>query len=111
MPRSVAIVFAEDYSGQLEKLAFHTPVWLIDTPDNRTAAAEAWRTAVEWPHITVTLFREDDWTILIELISLRERFDVVEAIDTALTPDVREALGAAGFVRVEETATGFRARR
>ncbi|HEV7239125.1 MAG TPA: hypothetical protein VGQ36_07780 [Thermoanaerobaculia bacterium] len=111
MPRSVAIVFAEDYSGQLEKLAFHTPVWLIDTPDNRTAAEETWRTAVEWPHITVTLFREDDWTILIELISLRERFDVVEAIGTALTPHVREAIEAAGFVRVEETATGFRARR
>jgi len=47
MPRSVAIVFAEDYSSQLEKLAFHTPVWLIDTPENRTAAEEAWRTAVQ----------------------------------------------------------------
>lgn len=111
MSRSVAVVFAEDYSGQLEKLAFHTPVWLIDTPENRTAAEEAWRTAVEWPHITVTLFREDDWRLLLELISLRERFDVVEAIGTALTPQVREALEAAGFVRVEETPTGFRARR
>jgi len=111
MPRSVAIVFAEDYASQLEKLAFHTPVWLIDTPENRTAAEEAWRTAVEWPHITVTLFREADWTVLLELISLRERFDVVEAIGTSLTPHAREALGAARFVRIEETPNGFRARR
>jgi hypothetical protein len=111
MPRSVAIVFAEDYSGQLEKLAFHTPVWLIDTPENRNAAEDAWRTAVEWPHITVTLFREDDWRILLELIALREKFDLVEAIDTFLTPHARDALEAAGFVRIEETASGFRARR
>ena len=111
MPRSVAIVFAEDYSSQLEKLSFHTPVWLIDTPENRTAAEEAWRTAVEWPHITVTLFREEDWKLLLELISLRERFDVVEAIDTTLTPHVRDALEAAGFVRFVETVNGFRARR
>ena len=111
MPRSVAVVFAEDYSSQLEKLAFHTPVWLIDTPENRAAAEEAWRTAVEWPHITVTLFRENDWRLLLELISLRERFDVVEAIGTMLTPHVRGALEAARFVRIEETANGFRARR
>ena len=111
MPRSVAVVFAEDYSSQLEKLAFHTPVWLIDTPENRAAAEEAWRAAVEWPHITVTLFREEDWRLLLELISLRERFDVVEAIGTALTPQVREALDKARFVRIEETPNGFRARR
>ena len=111
MPRSVAIVFDEDYSGQLEKLAFHTPVWLLDTPANRNAAEDAWRAAVEWPHITVTLFREDDWTILLEQIAVRERFDVVEAIGTPLTPHVLDALQAVGFVRIEDTGGGFRARR
>lgn len=111
MPRSVAIVFAEDFSALLEKLAFHTPVWMIDTPANRAAAEQAWRTAVEWPHITVTLFREDDFQILLGQIALRERFEVVEAIGTMLTPRVRDALEASGFVRIEQTDSGFRARR
>lgn len=111
MPRSVAIVFAEDYSSQLEKLSFHTPVWLLDTPANREAAEHAWHAAIEWPHISVTLFREDDWRVLLDQISLRDRFDVIEAIGAALTPAARDALEGAGFVRTEETAGGFRARR
>ena len=111
MPRSVAVVFAEDFSSQLEKLAFHTPVWMVDTPANRAAAEEAWMQAVEWPHISVTLFRPLDWEPLLEQIGMQGRFEVVEAIGTGLTPPVREKLEGAGFVRIVETPTGFRARR
>ena len=112
MPRSVAVVFAEDFSTQLEKLAFHTPVWMVDTPANRTAAEQAWLQAVEWPHISVTLFRPLEWDALLEQIAMHhERFDVIEAIGAALTPQVRGVLEAAGFVRIVETPTGFRARR
>ena len=112
MPRSVAIVFTPDYSASLERVAFHTPVWLIDTPENRGAAESAWLQAVEWPHISVTLFREDhDWPTLLGQIAMHERMDVVEAIGAPLSPAARDTLGAAGFVRIEETATGFRARR
>jgi hypothetical protein len=112
LPRSVAVVFAEDFSSQLEKLAFHTPVWMVDTPANRAAAEEAWMQAVEWPHISVTLFRPMDWQPLLEQVAMhQERFDVVEAIGTSLTPQVREVLETAGFVRIVETPGGFRARR
>jgi hypothetical protein len=112
LSRSVAVVFAEDFSGQLEKLAFHTPVWMVDTPANRTAAEAAWLQAVEWPHISVTLFRPLEWQALLEQIALHhEKFEVVEAIGTELTPQVRGALEGAGFLRIAETATGFRARR
>lgn len=112
MPRSVAVVFAEDFSTQLEKLAFHTPVWMVDTPANRTAAEQAWMQAVEWPHISVTLFRPLEWNALLEQIAMHhERFDIVEAIGTELTQPVREALELAGFVRIAETPNGFRARR
>jgi hypothetical protein len=104
-------VFDPDFSSALEKLSFHTPVWLIDTPENRTAAEEAWRTAIEWPHIAVTLFREDDWQTLLEQIALRERFDAIEVLGTPLSPKTREALEDAGFVRIDPTQTGFRARR
>ena len=111
MPRSVAIVFREDYSAELEKLAFHTPVWMIDTPANRNAAEAAWRTAIEWPHIAVTLFRPMEWRPLLDQIAMHERFDVVEVIGARLMPDAEAALRGVAFVRIEETPGGFRARR
>ena len=112
MSRSIAVVFAEDFSSQLEKLAFHTPVWMVETPANRAAAEEAWLQAVEWPHISVTLFRPLEWDALLDQIAMHhERFDVVEAIGTELTPQVQAVLESAGFVRIVETAAGFRARR
>jgi len=111
LPRSVAVVFAEDFSSHLEKLSFHTPVWMVDTPANRTAAEAAWMQAIEWPHISVTLFRPVEWQTLLEQVALQEKFDVVEAIGAELTPQVREVLESAGFVRIEQTASGFRARR
>jgi hypothetical protein len=111
LPRSVAVVLAEDYSSQLEKLAFHTPVWMIDTPENRSAAEIAWHAAIEWPHISVTLFRKTDWSSLLRQIALHERHDALDVIGAPLTDEARDALETAGFVRVEETAGGFRARR
>jgi hypothetical protein len=112
MPRSVAIVFAEDFSAQLEKLSFHTPVWLIDTPENRSAAEEAWQRAIEWPHISVTLFRHDDWQALLDQIALQKRpVDAIEVFGAPLTNTARATLEEAGYVRFEETANGFRVRR
>jgi hypothetical protein len=119
MPRTVAIVFDADYSSRLEKTAFHMPVWLADTPANHTAAEEAWRAAVEWPHLSVTLFRPpgeqpspEEWRMLLDQIAFREK--TIEAIDVSgcpLTPTARTALTESGFTRFDETATGFRARK
>ena len=111
MPRSVAVILEDDYSMQLESVAFHTPVWMLDTPANRTAAEQVWRTAVEWPHISVTLFRETDWSSLLHQIALHERHDALDVIGAPLTDAARVALDEAGFVRIEETQSGFRARR
>ena len=113
MPRSVAIVFVDDFSAQLEKLSFHTPVWLVDTAANHTAAEEAWQRAVEWPHISVTLFRpEEDWDALLDQIALQERnIDAIDVIGGSLTAAARSALTAAGFAKFEETGNGFRAKR
>jgi hypothetical protein len=119
MPRTVAIVFADDFSAQLEKLSFHTPVWLTDTPENRAAAEEAWQRAIEWPHITVTLFRapaatptRDDWRALIDQIALQKRpVEAIEVFGAPLTNTVRATLAEAGYERFEETGSGFRVRR
>ena len=112
MPRTVAVVYTPDYSASLQKLAFHTPVWLVETPENRAAAEEAWHAAVEWPHISVTLFRpEEEWRSLLAQIAIERPVDGVEVIGCALTNEARDALAVAGFQRVEETADGFRARK
>ena len=112
MPRNVTVVFAEDFSDRLEKLAFRTPVWLVDTPPNRASAEEAWRAAVEWPHITVTLFRvSEEWPALLRQLDLRDNLDSLEVIGLPLTLPTRNALVEAGFTKFDETAEGFRAKR
>lgn len=119
MPRNVAIVFTPDYGAELERLAFRTPVWLVDTPENHLAADEASRAALEWPHITVTLFRppsgrpsKEDWARLIEQIVLLEKsLDSFDVIGAELTPAARAAFSEAGFGRLDEGGGGFRARR
>jgi hypothetical protein len=119
MPRTIAIVLEPDYSVRLEKLAFRTPVWIVDTPPNRAAAEEAWHTAIEWPHITVTMFRSsgptttiEAWDDLLDQIELHETpFDVVEVIGSPLTLPARGALMQHGFEKFDETESGFRAAR
>jgi hypothetical protein len=115
MPRSVAIVLEPDFASRLEKLAFRTPVWIVDTPENRAAAEQAWHASVEWPHITVTLFRppasrptREDWLALFGQIGA---FDSVEVIGSALTPSARAALVDLGFERFDDGGTRFRAVR
>ena len=111
MPRNVAIVFEPDYAERLEKLAFHTPVWIVDTPANRAAAELAWQMAIEWPHITVTLFRSDEeWKALLRQIDIIERaVDVIDVIGSSLSDDAKTALATHGFEKVDDTTTGFRA--
>jgi hypothetical protein len=104
-------VVDRDFSSAREKLAFHTPVWMVDTPQNRAAAEEAWRTAVEWPHISVTLFADYDWPTLLYQIALQERFEALEVLGAELSPDARTALEDAGFVRIDPCPGGFRARK
>ena len=109
---NVAIVFAPDFSARLQKVAFHTPVWLMETPENRAAAEEAWMRAVEWPHIAITLFRPDEeWRTLLAQIALQHPVVSVDVIGTGLTEDARTALRDAGFQKFDRTAEGFRARK
>ena len=112
MPRNVAIVFTPDYSAQLHRLAFHTAVWIVETPENRAAAEAEWLRAVDWPHIEVTLFRpEQTFHTLLTQVQLHHEVDGIEVVGTTLTDSARAALLEAGFQRLDETADGFRARK
>jgi hypothetical protein len=109
---NVAVVFTPDFSERLEKLAFHTPVWLIETPENRAAAQSVWLHAVEWPHMRVTLFRpREEWRTLLAQIAIEHAVDHLDVTGTPLTDAAREALQDAGFARIDATAEGFRARK
>lgn len=81
--------------------------------------------AHEWPHVSVTVFRnvppnarKEEWLTLLQQIDLhhppkvqRVAYDTIEVIGTRLTPPARAAFLEAGFVDLEETASGFRAKK
>ena len=107
MSRRVAIVFDAEFGDRLSGLVMRTPVWIVESAANRPAVSEAWNRATEWPHISVTVFRPpDDLKHLLSQIGHPQRVDV---IGLPLTDDEREALDAAGFTKIVETAEGFRA--
>lgn len=109
---NVALVFDRDFSTRLHQVAFHTPVWLVETPENRAAAEAEWMRAVEWPHIEVTLFRSDhDFRSLLTQVAIHHAVDGLDVIGMQLTPDVHEALTRDGFQRIETSGEGFRARK
>ena len=107
MSRRVAIVFDHEFGERLASLVMRTPVWIVESPPNRTAASEAWSRATEWPHISVTDLRPPEE--LKHLLSQIGRPQRVDVIGLPLTEDAREALSAAGFTNIAETSEGFRA--
>jgi hypothetical protein len=120
MSRTVTLVFDPDYGARLQELALRTAVWIVETETNRAAAEEVWRRAVEWPHISVTIFRrgegETGWRALFDQIELHHGprsqhrpFSLLEVLDAELTAEAREALDEAGFEGVKVTPRGFRA--
>jgi hypothetical protein len=125
MARTIALVLDPAYGERLEKLAFRSAVWIVESEVNRLAAEEAWRLSDQWPQISVTVFRDpgpdtprEYWAGLLEQIALHEGalsrtrpYDTVEAIGGPLTPSFRAALEEAGFTTLTDTEAGFRAKR
>jgi hypothetical protein len=120
MSRTVTLVFEPDYGDELQALALRTAVWIVETETNRIASEEVWRRSVEWPHISVTIFRRGEgdigWPGLLDQIELHHGphsqtrpFSVLEVIGAELTPEARAALQESGFESVKATPRGFRA--
>ena len=112
----LALVLVPDYRESLKKLAFRMPVWILETPNNRVAAQDAWHMAEEWPQIDVTVFngapsKREEWVAQIELIDLHKRVTTLEVIGSEMTLPARAALTELGFDRFETTPEGFRAKR
>jgi len=112
----VALVLVPDFRDSLKKLAFRMPVWIVETPENRLAAQEAWHMAEEWPQIDVTVFKgapgnREEWVGKIEMIDMHVEITTLEVIGSEMTLPARAALTEVGFDRFESTNDGFRAKR
>src|SRR5690348_14444239 len=62
LPRSiycVAIVVDPEFGPRLTELAARMPVWVVDTPTNRSATERIWAAATRPTEGGVTLFRSD----------------------------------------------------
>lgn len=112
----LALVLVPDFRESLKKLAFRMPVWIVETPENRVAAQDAWHMAEEWPQIDVTIFNgapasREEWLAQINLIDLHKRITTLEVIGSEMTLPARAALTELGFDRFETTREGFRSKR
>ncbi len=112
----VALVLVKDFRDSLQKLAFRMPVWLLETQENRLAAAEAVRMSEEWPQIDVTIFTgmprdREEWIDRVKSMELNRRITSLEVIGSEMTLPARAALTELGFDKFESTPEGFRARR
>lgn len=118
MARKVALVIDRNYGDRLRDLAFRLPLWIADTPENRTAVESLTSFTHEWPHVSMTLVRvsaaplAEEWTTLLNQIELQERgIDAIEVIGAPISISIVAAFREAGYHDVVETADGFRAKR
>jgi hypothetical protein len=112
----LAFVLNPDFRDRLKQLAFRMPVWIVETPENRLAAQEAWHIAEDWPQIDVTVFsgmpvRREEWRDRIATIDMHTMITTIEIIGGEMTLPARAALTELGFTKFEQTEEGFRAKR
>jgi hypothetical protein len=103
------------------------PIWVAETPTNRSAAEALWRAAFTGLPATmsgaITTFKvrpsesPSAWALAIlgdiDLhhgeLSHTPAYSVLEVFGTTVTPDLREALEKYGLTEVESRVDGFRA--
>ena len=123
MPESnatVAIVVDPNFGERLTSLADQMPVWIADTPTNRTVAESVWSRAGS--HVTTFRVAGDDaaeWCRdILPQVDLHHgehsqspAFNSIEVFGAGATPNLRDALSTYGFTISSERADGFRAVR
>jgi hypothetical protein len=104
-PYRVLVVVDRDYGQRLAELAQSGPVWIVDTPANRTAAQQIWAADPNRSHlkgVTTFKFREESSSedILINELdtidlhhgthSASPPYTVLDVIGTAITARLRD---------------------
>jgi len=125
-PCRVFVVVDREYGERLGKLAQTAPVWIVDTPTNRTVAQQIWAASPNGSHIEgVTTFKvgeacssEDILINELDAIDLHQGiysanppYTVLEVIGTGITAKLKAELSHFGFDDFQQTDQGFRAMR
>jgi hypothetical protein len=125
-PYRVFVVVDRNYGQQLTALAEMGPVWIADTPVNRSVAQEIWAAHPTRSHLVgVTTFKVPDGTSSEDMLineldtidlhhgtySANPPYTVLDVIGTAITARLKAELGEYGFDDFQETPLGFRAVR
>lgn len=121
-PYRVALVVDRDFGNRLEELARRVPVWICDSPENRSIAHRVWRkTSSKEPQSGVTVFKvtrertpEEMCIGTLENVDLHHGehshdppFSVLEVYGTPMTENIRAAAEEFGFCDFEEHENGF----
>jgi hypothetical protein len=125
-PYRVFVVLDPAYGQRLDELAKNGPVWIVDTPANRSVAQQIWTAAPNRSHLEgVTTFKfpensssEDILINELDTIDLHHGihsanppYTVIEVIGAGVSDKVKEALSEFGFDHFEATSHGLRATR
>jgi hypothetical protein len=125
-PHRVFVVVDQEYGGRLGELAQTGPVWIVDTPANRTIAQQIWAANPNRSHLNVvTTFKFEEGSssedILINELdtidlhhgtySANPPYTVLEVIGTGISARLKTELSQFGFGEFQETSEGFRAVR
>jgi hypothetical protein len=126
MSDRVSIVLDREYGQRLVELAETGPVWIVDTPENRTVAQEIWASHPNRSHLEgVTTFKVSDGTSSEDMLiheldtidlhhgaySANPPYTVLDVIGTAITARLKAELEEFGFDDFQERPNGFRAVR
>lgn len=122
----VFVVLDGEFGSRLSELLQQGPVWIIDTPTNRTAAQKIWTEHPDYPELGgVTVFRsvdgnsrEDAFVDQLGTIDLHHGihaasppYTVIEVLGTPINERIKAELSQLGFNEFQATDTGFRAVR
>ena len=122
----VYVVVDRAFGERLDMLEKGVPVWIVDTPTNKTAAQRVWQRLPDANHLTgVTTFSDSGSATSAELLlaeidtidlhhgtySADPPYTVLEVIGTPLTGEIKDALSAYGFDEFRENSRGFTATR
>jgi hypothetical protein len=111
-PYRVFVVVDRDYGQRLSELTQAGPVWIIDTPANRTVAQQIWATDPNRSHLEgVTTFKFSEGSSPEDIIineldtidlhhgpySANPPYTVLDVIGTAVTPRLKAEFAEFGF--------------
>jgi hypothetical protein len=126
VPYKVYIVVDREFGEQLAELERGVPVWIVDTPTNKTVVQRLWNEHPQEGHLTgITTFNdlkssspEDISLTELDTIDLHHRsysadppYTVIEVFGTSLTARAKNQLSAYGFNEFHANSAGFTARR